>query len=211
VDHPSVETAQLQHCLERIRAGDLSARDELLRCFGSRLECLAHKMLRRFPNVRRWAETDDVLQNALLRLLRSLQKVTPHSSREFLGLAATEIRRELIDLSRHFYGPRGLGANHASVSPASADPGIEQAPAAQDDPDDLDRWQVFHEGVEALPVEEREVVSLIFYHGWTQLEVAELLHCSERSVRRHWNSALLKLHERLHLNGPDTSGGFLAG
>ena len=38
-------------------------------------------------------------------------------------------------------------------------------PAA--DPEDLDLWCRFHEAVEGLPVPEREVVSLTFYHGST--------------------------------------------
>ena len=47
--------------------------------------------------------------------------------------------------------------------------------------------------VERLPVEEREVVGLIYYHGWTQQQVAELLGVSERTVRRHWVSAVARL------------------
>jgi RNA polymerase sigma factor (sigma-70 family) len=144
------------------------------------------------------------LQNALLRLLRSLQNVTPASTREFLGLAAVETRRELLDLGRHFYGRRGLGANHASNGAVSNGIGVEHLPAAQKDQDDLERWQAFHESVKALPPEESEVVNLIFYHGWTQLEVAELLQTSERTVRRQWNAALVKLHGRLRLDGPGT-------
>jgi RNA polymerase sigma factor (sigma-70 family) len=204
MDNPSVQTLQLHHWLERIRAGDLSARDELLRSFCGRLECLARKMLRRFPQVQRWAQTGDVLQNALLRLLRSLQKVEPASVRDFLGLAAVEMRRELLDLVRHFYGPLGLGAHHSSQGPDSDHAGAEHALAVQEDQDDLERWQAFHEGVEGLPAEEREVVSLIFYHGWTQVDVAELFQASERTIRRRWESALLKLHQRLNLREQDT-------
>lgn len=48
-----------------------------------------------------------------------------------------------------------------------------------------------------LPTDEREVVGLIFYHGWSQEEVAELFQVTERTVRRWWQSARLKLHERL--------------
>jgi RNA polymerase sigma-70 factor (ECF subfamily) len=111
---PSVRTVQLHHWLDRIRGGDLNARDDLLRGFRGCLESLARKMLRRFPQVQRWAQSEDVLQNALLRLLRSLQNLKPASVREFMGLAALEMRRELLTLARHFYSPHGIGANHAS-------------------------------------------------------------------------------------------------
>ena len=55
---------------------------------------------------------------------------------------------------------------------------------------------------EALPAEEREVVGLIFYHGWEQAKVAELFQVNERTVRRRWQSAMLKLHHLLQAEPP---------
>jgi RNA polymerase sigma factor (sigma-70 family) len=51
--------------------------------------------------------------------------------------------------------------------------------------------------VEKLAVQEREVVGLIYYHGWTQAQVAELFQVNVRTVRRWWESALVKLHREL--------------
>lgn len=59
---------------------------------------------------------------------------------------------------------------------------------------ELERWCTFHEQVEQLPVEEREVVGLTVYHNWTQVEIAELFGVSERTIRRRWLEALRKLH-----------------
>jgi RNA polymerase sigma factor (sigma-70 family) len=198
VDDPSPQTTQLHGWLDRVQAGDLAAREELLRGVGNRLERLARKMLRRFPGVHRWVETDDVLQNALVRLLRALREVRPESMRHFFALAAEQMRRELLDLARHYYGPHGHGAHHAShglgedtLSPA------HEPPDRGDDPDELERWCQFHREVERLPAEEREVVGLVFYHGWTQADVAELFGVSERTVRRRWEAALVKLHSVL--------------
>jgi len=56
---------------------------------------------------------------------------------------------------------------------------------------------VFHEAVDHLPAEEREVLALRFYHGWTQGQIAELLGVTERTVRRSWNRACLMVTERL--------------
>jgi RNA polymerase sigma factor (sigma-70 family) len=50
--------------------------------------------------------------------------------------------------------------------------------------------------VAKLPAQEREVVGLAFYHGWSQAEVAELFGVSERTVQRWWQSALLKLRDQ---------------
>src|SRR3954454_19760024 len=107
-------TTQIQLRLDRLRAGDASARDELLGLACERLRRLARKMLKDYPGVGRWEQTDDVLQNVLLRLDPALQAVIPPTAHDFFRLAAAQIRRELIDLARHYHGPEGLGANHAS-------------------------------------------------------------------------------------------------
>src|SRR5262245_22819150 len=101
---PAAQTTQMVDWLDRMRAGDDSARNELIRGFQGRLELLARKMVGRDPRVARWVDAEDVLQNALLRLLRALESVQPDSTRDFFGLAAEQIRRELLDLARHYYG-----------------------------------------------------------------------------------------------------------
>lgn len=194
----SLHTTLLRRWVERIRAGDLSARDELLRATHDRLERLARKMLRGYPAVKRWEETGDLLQNAVLRLLHALREVEPTSVRDFFGLAAEQMRRELLDLARH-YRVRQMQRLRCAADPegSSAAATVLEPRAEAEDRDELEKWCAFHETVERLPVEEREVVGLIYYHGWTQSEVAEHLHMSKRSVQRHWSAAMLKLHELL--------------
>jgi RNA polymerase sigma factor (sigma-70 family) len=194
---PSFTTHRLQCWLDRLQAGDPAAQDELLHRVGSRLERLARKMLHRFPGVRRWSETGDVLQNATLRLLRALQEVRPVTTRELFSLAAEQLRRELLDLTKHFFGPHGLGANHASQTGHPDSQAAAWEPPAPDDAEELERWCAFHEAVAQLPEEEREVVGLVFYHGWTQAQIAELFQVNERTIRRYWQSACLRLAERV--------------
>src|ERR1700730_1625125 len=98
----STDSVRLQGWLARIRASDDSAWEELLRQFSGRLERLARNMLRRFPVVHSHAEAEDILQNALVRLLRSLREVHPTSVKAFFGLVAEQMRRELLDLARRF-------------------------------------------------------------------------------------------------------------
>jgi RNA polymerase sigma-70 factor (ECF subfamily) len=195
---PAAQTTQMVQWLDRMRAGDLSARDALIRGFQGRLELLARKMVGRDRRVARWVGVEDVLQNALIRLLRALESVRPDSTRAFFGLAAELLRRELLDLARHYYGPEGEGANHEST-PLLDDgsrPGLEP-PSPDPAASDLERWTRFHEEVARLPDREREVVGLVFYHGWTQAQVAELFRVDVRTVRRWWESALVTLHGRL--------------
>jgi RNA polymerase sigma-70 factor (ECF subfamily) len=99
--------------VERIRAGDLAARVEMLLAAQARLERLARKILPRLPEVGRWTDTDDLLQNAVLRLLKALREVEPTSVGDFFGLAAEQMRRELLDLSRRYRSRRLKGPSHA--------------------------------------------------------------------------------------------------
>lgn len=196
-DEP-LDTLFLQDVYRRLAAHDTSARDDLLQRSSLRLERLARKMLRGFPGVRRWEGTDDVLQNALMKLVRALEEVKPESSRAFMGLAAEQIRRTLIDLARHYQGAEGQGAHHASGvlqrDPGQSRPGFDPRDAGEES-GVLDEWCALHHAVERLPLMEREVFSLSFYNGWKQTEIAELLQVSERTVRRFWQSACDQLRE----------------
>jgi len=58
---------QIQLCIDRLQAGDDSARDELLAHGSERLKRLTRKIRRDFPGVSHWEQTDDVLQNAAWR------------------------------------------------------------------------------------------------------------------------------------------------
>ncbi len=53
-------STQIQLRLNRLQAGDESARDELLQIACERLTRLARKMLRSYPVVRPWEQTDVV-------------------------------------------------------------------------------------------------------------------------------------------------------
>jgi RNA polymerase sigma-70 factor (ECF subfamily) len=192
-----MDTMQMHRCIEQWRAGERAAADELLRAAGTRLENLARKMLRSFPNVREWAETADVFQGSVLNLLNTLHKHRPESTRHFFNLAAVHVRRELLDLARRFSGKDWIPLSGMPEIPA--DWGGGRFPTADRDgsAEDLELWCRFHQTVEELPPEEREVVSLVFYHDWTHGKIAELLGVDERTVRRRWRSACMRLIRRV--------------
>ncbi len=192
---PLPDSVHLRPLLERYQNGDRQAGEELFWAAADRLEGFARHMLRDFPRLRRWVDTSDVLQGAITRLLCSLRSVHPTSMRDFFNLAATQIRRELLDLARRFH--RRLDARLAHQEELSHDP-LQQVPSPDGaSADDLELWTAFHERVEQLPVEEREVVGLMFYHGWTHAQIAELFRVDERTIRRRWRSACQRLNEAL--------------
>jgi RNA polymerase sigma-70 factor (ECF subfamily) len=186
---PAFDSAALTACLDRWQAGDRSAANELLRLTIGRLEKLTRRMSLAFPNVREFADSDDVLQNSLMRLLRTLQNMRPATPRDFFNLAAVHIRRELLDLAR-----RGRSRHTIPLEKDGSSSPHPVEPAAPDDTGpDAERWVRFHEAVDRLPTEEREVVGLIFYHGWKHDQIAELFGVDERTIRRRWSAARQRL------------------
>jgi RNA polymerase sigma factor (sigma-70 family) len=191
-------TTDLDRWLNDLRRGDAEARNRLIEHACDRLRSLARRMLRGYPGVRRWSETDDVLQGAMIRLHRSLSHVHPDSTKSFFGLAATQIRRELIDLARHHYGPEGIGANHHTDSGEA----VEKSLDGRSEPNSLIEWTNFHSQVDRLSEEQREVFDLLWYKGLTQPEAAEVLGISLATLKRRWQSARLLMHAAMKGESP---------
>ncbi|MEZ6066402.1 MAG: RNA polymerase sigma factor [Planctomycetaceae bacterium] len=182
--------------LARLLNGERSAVNDLLEHAAIRLQHLTRKMLAGFAQVRRFEQTDDVLQNALIRLSRALEDATPEDSRHFFRLAALQIRRELIDLARRYSGKVTLSLDAASGDEES--PQAEYTPAEQtNDPRKVAEWTEFHRLVQELPDNEREVVDLLLYNGLSQQEAAETMKVDVRTIKRYWQRARLTLFEQL--------------
>jgi hypothetical protein len=101
---------RIQGCIDRPRAGDTKARDELLAQAADRPTRLTRRLLRDFPGVHLWAQTDDVSQSAASRLCRAVGEVQPPTAADIFRSAAARIRRERLDLARRYSGAHGLDA-----------------------------------------------------------------------------------------------------
>jgi RNA polymerase sigma factor (sigma-70 family) len=190
---PDISTAQVQAWIERLNAGDLAARDALITHTLDRLRRLAYTMFQDFRRLGPWADFEDVLQDAVVRLLRALETEKPASVQAFFRLAALQIRRELLDLARHVFGAEGSGAHRApDISPGRPEqtslPPLEKQETTYE-PSRLAAWSEFHERVGALPEAEREVFELLWYQGLKQEEAAALLHVSVPTIKRRWLGA----------------------
>jgi RNA polymerase sigma factor (sigma-70 family) len=198
---PRVGTdTQLQNLIDRSLQGDGTAHEELLFYACDRLLRLTRKMFHGFPQLRRWEQTDDIFQNSMVRLHRALSEVRVESVRHFFNLAAVQIRRELLDLARHHFGPHGNAANHHTDGQPADEIGVS-LDVATGEPQDLESWSEFHQQVETLSQHEQEIVNLIFYDGLTQEEAAKLLGISSRTFKRRWQSVKVKLGEALKSEG----------
>jgi RNA polymerase sigma-70 factor (ECF subfamily) len=190
-------STHLQGLLDLLNAGHDSARNALLQGSLDRFRRLARKMFPRFSRLRKLDETDDVVQKALLRLHRALDRVKPKDVRAYVGLAARQVRWVLCDLAH----------KAAAVRDVEFDGGSEEGPPAPTaEPTDLLEWSEFHAKIGTLPDEEREVFDLLLYQGLSQVEAAALLQTSLRTVKRRWQSARLMLREALRGEWPSLEG-----
>ncbi len=105
-------TQRLQACLDRLRTGDAAAREELFGIACDRLTVLTRKMLHRgYERLRQWEQTEDVAQNAKLRLLRTLEEIVPGSVR-----SSTDSQACTSAGSSSIYAGTILGAPATSTS-----------------------------------------------------------------------------------------------
>ncbi|MBM3979225.1 MAG: sigma-70 family RNA polymerase sigma factor [Planctomycetes bacterium] len=191
----SLNTDDLCFWVTELRAGRPNAAEPTFKKIVAKVEAFAAAMFKKFPRVGRFVDLDDVVQNSLMRLIAALRDVRPTSRKHFYALANEQIRRELLDLVKHYFGPRGHGTN---LGPAVVGEGEgEVAPVAPELELELERAAAFHKAVEELPAEEREVVGLIYYHDWPRAEVANLFGVSARTVRRWFDAAMAKVRARV--------------
>ena len=142
----------------------------------------------------------------MLRLLRALSdpKVKLKSVRHFFNLSAVQLRRALLDLAKHHFGPEGDGANHHTDAHGRAadDKGgvLLKQPDGAGESASLESWGELHAKVEKLPKAQRVVLDLHIYHGLTLEQTASELGISLTTVKRRWRYARLKLHKMVKAN-----------
>jgi RNA polymerase sigma-70 factor (ECF subfamily) len=178
----------------RLQPGDAAAAHELWAACRERMQFLASKLLASSPQVHRWEDTDDLVQNASVRLLEALKEATIESDRHLLNLAFKKIREEFIDKLRHYGGPRSPMRHRATSSQRGGDGErvdlIEQAAAAEmTSVTESDRWERFHAVVDRLPEREREVFGMAWYLGADQETIARTIGSSVPTVKRMWKTA----------------------
>jgi RNA polymerase sigma factor (sigma-70 family) len=193
-------TAAVQSLLDHIREGDQSSIQALLAATVDRLRLLAKKIAGNIPSVKQFEQTDDLLQNSLIRLWRAFEKHHPPTPLDYYRLASAIMRRELIDMSRHYFGAEGMGANQVRAvhdSGMPADTPLDSHGDETHEPQKLGRWTEFHEYVERLGDEERTLFDLLWYQGLTLPAAAQIMGSSERTLRRRWKAARLSLYRNL--------------
>jgi RNA polymerase sigma-70 factor (ECF subfamily) len=186
-------TAVVQRYLDAL-AGDAPAEPivrELLERAAYRLERLCASMLHRsYPRLTRPPtnlETAEMLGGVVEGLLKAMRSIRPRTVREFFALANQHMRWQLNDLARR------LDERPAAVELRE---GLVPAPASNESGITPDGRRML-EAIDNLPEDERDVFGLVRLQGLTQVETAEVLDVSVKTVQRRLNRASLLLAEEL--------------
>jgi RNA polymerase sigma factor (sigma-70 family) len=183
----------LEEMLARARNGDREAENELFDYVLKRFEVIVTHIYR--VPARADVSRSDVIQEGCLRLVEGLRKGKSElfaDARGFLVMSAKHLRWALLDLLRD---PKHRHLE-SLVNPDESQPHYEPPAPARTTPEQLELWTKFHELIDQpglLTEEERQTVSLRWYHGLSQEEIADKLQVSVRTVKRYWHQAKEKL------------------
>lgn len=185
-------TQHVEKLLQLLKNGDPNSKIQIIEFSFKRFKKLAKRMIASYPLLRTKADTDDLLQNFIIRLSKAIDSIVPKNSLDFFQLASVLMRNELIDMGRKLFGKDGAKKNFEQ----STDPKFLDAKEPGEGPSGVSEWVEFHESIGKLPDEERSVFQLIFYQGFSHDEVSNLLGISIKTVFRRWTKAKLILSDK---------------
>jgi RNA polymerase sigma-70 factor (ECF subfamily) len=189
---PHVATTEIRHWIEGLQDTDAVRREEArTRLINETYDRLQRHTCRirnlHFPQVS--DATDDVHQGVMLRLWKALESFRPANVGAFFSLAAKHIRYELLDRVR---ARRPDGTEQRDSAAAASRQSLDPTDGGTA-PDDVVAWTEFHQLIERLPPDAKEIVDLLFYWGFTHREAAELLEVPETTVQSRWRNARVRL------------------
>ena len=179
----------LTQLIQQVGSGDLAARDELFSTAYSELRKLARSRLRDGGR-NTFLETTALVHESYLRFVK-LGELRIEDRRAFFGYASKVMRSVIIDSVRERQAERRGGdlVELTLNTQISA-----ELPSGE--------TEILHVHEALLALEEVEprlatVVEMRYFGGYSELEIAEALGLTERTVRRDWDKARLLLMSSL--------------
>lgn len=181
-------SGEITELLHRLSQGDASAEAALLERVYPELKRLAAAHLRQ-ERPGHTLQATALVHEAYLKLTR--QKTVEWKDRaHFFAVAATIMRRVLVDYARHRLSKK-RGAQPDLIS-------VDLIPVAA-----AERPEALLDLDEALSLLARtrprlaQVVEMRYFGGMTEDQIAEVLQISPRTVKRDWHEARSILHQSL--------------
>jgi RNA polymerase sigma factor (TIGR02999 family) len=170
-------------------AGSPGAEERLFPLVYDELKRIARRHLRRERGEHTLQPTA-LVHEAYLRLVDQT-RVTWQNRAQFYGVAATMMRRILVNHARAHAAQKRGGGGAGRLSLEDANVPVEQGAA------DLLALDEALERLAALDARKSRVVELLYFGGLENEEAAEVLGVSEKTVRRDWQMARAWLYREI--------------
>jgi RNA polymerase sigma-70 factor (ECF subfamily) len=194
----------LEAVLEKARAGDGAAINQLFACQRSRLRRMVE--LRLDERLRGRVDASDVIQEAQLEVFARLPEFFARQSMPFWLWLRLEVGRHLALVHRRHLGTakrdvRREVSLHGAVVPPSSDALARDLLARQNSPSEdvarAERIERLRQALASLDEMDREVVTLRHFEMLNHRETAEVLGISEAAAAKRYIRALDRLHSAL--------------
>lgn len=192
------DTQEIEALIERIRAGDVEAREHLFAKLadrereGAAVVAMARRVLPAGHWARRLVESEDLVQSALLTAWDEVDRFRGETPESFYAWIRSILRTKLNRVTRRgkveSLSAEELDRALNSASPSSA--GVEDALVKRE------RVEALSAAIAALPDDQREVFDLRL-RGLNASEIGQVLGLNSPTVRKRESRAVQKLREAL--------------
>jgi RNA polymerase sigma factor (TIGR02999 family) len=177
---------ELTVLLQAAAQGDEAAADKAYTLLYDDLVRLARSRLRRSAQIT-LAETGDLVNECWIRMERA-HHGNPVSRAHFLAYAARAMRSVIVDMTRRRSAQqRGGNDQHVPLDTDIAE-SIADDHVAAGAPDAVQVHEALLQ-LEALDPRLARIVEWRYFAGLTEVQIAQALDLSERTVRRDWEKA----------------------
>jgi len=173
--------SEITELLHQVNEGEAGARDRLYALLYDELRALARSRLRRSETIT-LLDTTALVHESYLRFLGARQLAFSDRGR-FFAFAASMMRSIVVDEVRKRHAERrGGDAEHVGLDDEVA------GAVAQDDTEVLRVHEALDE-LGGLDKRLAQVVEMRYFAGLTEVDIADALGVTERTVRRDWDKA----------------------
>ncbi len=181
------ESGEVTRLLGEIGRGQKDAMNQLLPLVYDELHRLARSYFRR-ERGEHTLQATALVNEAYIRLVD--QKAPLQSHGHFLAVAATQMRRILLDYARKHRAARRGGAGQKVI--------LDDTMAiCEQQPVDMIALDTALTRLGGLDAEQARMVELRFFGGLSVEQTAEVMNCSTATVKRSWSSARAFLHREI--------------
>ncbi len=187
----------ISELVERFKAGDEKAFNELVRLFEKRIYAHAYQM------VGNHTEADEVLQETFVRLVKNISRLKSDSNfPSFVFKIATNYcidiirkrQRKYVNVDDQEFEESGRFQLELSRS----------IPTPEDEQENKQLLELINAAIAELPPKQRATIVLHDVDGYSKEEIAQMMDCPQATVRSNLHIARSKVKQRLKekIDGP---------